>query len=73
MQALIFNSLFMADSPGEGSFIERRERSPYSRSAWRTPADVVLNLFRKIAAVQDFVLELLPRETSEFDCPTANQ
>ena len=49
----------------EGSFIAQIELSPCSQSAWRTPSDVALNLFRKIAALQDFVRRFL--KTPEGD------
>src|SRR5262245_3685070 len=46
MEAFIFSSAFMdAVLHGEGSFIERRERSPCSQSAWRTPSDAAADPF----------------------------
>jgi hypothetical protein len=63
----------MAFLHSDDSFISRTERSPCSQAAWRKSTDVTLNFFRKIAAVQNFVLDLLTRETVSGSMNPANR
>jgi hypothetical protein len=67
IQASVFISAFMEFSRAKTllSYCADRGESPCSQSAWRTPTGAAAVPFGQIAAVQDFVLDLLPRETTE--------